>query len=114
MVSHLSIELETLENKVILRLEGRLDVSSSSILEKKLNTLMQEKHFFLLLDFSQIDYLSSAGLRVLLSMSKQLKAKKGALVLFSLSDEVMDVVKVAGFDRILQIYTSEQQALSAI
>lgn len=114
MVSHLSIELETLENKVILRLEGRLDVSSSSILEKKLNTLMQEKHYFLLLDFSHIEYLSSAGLRVLLSMSKQLKAKKGALVLFSLSDEVMDVVKVAGFDRILQIFPSEQQALRAM
>ncbi len=107
----LRIELEEIENRVILRIDGRLDASSAPILERKISSLIDEDHFHLILDFTRIDYLSSAGMRVLLSASKKLKAKKGALVLFGISEDVGEIIKMAGFDKILHICPSEKEAL---
>ena len=107
----LRIELEEIEHRVILRIDGRLDAASAPILERKINSLIDDDHYHLLLDCSRVDYLSSAGMRVLLSSTKKLNMKKGALVLFSVSDEVGEVIKMAGFDKIFRIYLSEKEAL---
>jgi anti-sigma B factor antagonist/stage II sporulation protein AA (anti-sigma F factor antagonist) len=107
----LRIELEEIEHRVILRIDGRLDAASAPILERKINSLIDEDHYYLALDFTRVDYLSSAGMRVLLSATKKLKSKKGALILFSLVEDVSEVVKMAGFDKILHICSSEKEAL---
>lgn len=107
----LRIELEKLEHRVILRLDGRIDAASAPILERKINSLIDEEHTYLLLDFARVDYLSSAGMRVLLSASKKLAAKRGNLLLFSLVEEVSEVIKMAGFDKILRIFPSEKEAI---
>lgn len=107
----LRIELEEIEHRVILRIDGRLDAASAPILERKINSLIDEDHYHLILDFTRVDYLSSAGMRVLLSATKKLKSKKGALTLFSLVDDVSEVIKMAGFDKILHICSSEKESL---
>ncbi len=107
----LKIELEEIEHRVILRIDGRLDAPSAPILEKKINSLIDEGHTHLLLDFSRVDYLSSAGIRVLLSAQKKLKSKNGDLFLFSVNDDVLEVIKMAGFDKILRIFSNEKEAL---
>jgi anti-anti-sigma factor len=107
----LHIDLEEIEHKILLRLDGRLDAATTPILERKINNLIDEKHYLVYLDFLRIDYLSSAGMRLLLSVSKKLKTKKGSLVLFAISEEVMEIIKLAGFERILLIFSTEQEAL---
>ena len=107
----LQITLEKVDQVVILRVDGRLDAATSPILERKINSLIDEHHMQLALDFYRVDYLSSAGMRVLLSESKKLHAKKGSLLLFSLNDEVEEILKMAGFDRILHIFPTEKEAL---
>ena len=107
----LRIELEEIEHRVVLRIDGRLDAPSAPILERKINRLIDEDHYDLLLDCTRMDYLSSAGMRVLLASTKKLKTKKGVLVLFSVNDEVGEVIKMAGFDKILPICLSEKEAL---
>ena len=107
----LTIGLEEIEHRVILRLDGRIDAASAPILERKITGLIEEDHFHLLLDFTRVDYLSSAGMRVLLSASKRLLSKKGELVLFSLPEEVSEVIKMAGFEKIFKIFLSEKEAL---
>lgn len=107
----LRIELEEIEHRVILRVDGRVDASSAPILERKINSLIEDGHTYLLLDFNRLDYLSSAGMRVLLASLKKLKSQKGDLILFGLSEEVIDVIKMAGFDKIFRIYSSEKEAL---
>lgn len=107
----LQIDLEEIEEVVVLRMEGRLDVATAPLLEKKIDMLMGEKHFKLALDFSEVDYLSSAGMRILLSKTKELQSKKGSLVLFSIQTDVEEILKIAGFDRILAIYPAEKEAL---
>lgn len=107
----LRITLEEIEHRVILRIDGRLDAASAPILERKISGLIEEGHYHLILDFSRIDYLSSAGMRVLLSATKKLKTMKGALILFSVAEDVGEIIKMAGFDKILHICSSEKDAL---
>lgn len=107
----LHIELEEIDRKIILRLDGRLDAATTPLLERKIDKLIDENHTHLLIDFLRIDYLSSAGMRLLLSSTKKLKAKNGGLLLFSIGDEVMEIIKLAGFEKILLIFESEQEAL---
>jgi len=106
----LEIKVEEIDKKIILRLIGRLDAASSSVLQNKLNILINEQYFEILLDFSNIDYLSSAGLRVLLSFTKKCKENKGRLGMFNINDDVMEIIKLTGFDKILNIYKKEKDA----
>lgn len=107
----LEVQLEEIEGKAILRISGRLDAASSPVLEKKINQLMGDGRSVLLMDFSQVEYLSSAGMRLLLSVTKKLKEKDGHLVIFSIGEEAMEIIKMAGFEHILNICSTEQKAL---
>jgi len=110
MNTGLHIDIEKIEDNIILRLEGRIDAATAPILEKKINSLVKEKAT-ILLDFGGVDYLSSAGMRLLLSETKKLKTSHGLLILFSVQDDVMEILKVAGFDRILNLCGTEEEAL---
>jgi anti-sigma B factor antagonist/stage II sporulation protein AA (anti-sigma F factor antagonist) len=107
----LHIQLEEIDRKVVLRIDGRIDAASSPILERKLSQLIDDQHTHLILDFTRVDYLSSAGMRVLLAAMKKLRAHRGSLVLFSLSDEVAEIIRMAGFDKILHLCSNEKEAL---
>jgi anti-anti-sigma factor len=107
----LRIELEEIGHQLILRIKGRLDATSAPLLEKKIDSLIAEHHHHLLLDFSRVDYLSSAGMRVLLSSTKKLRAKNGDLLLFALVEDVQEIIRMAGFDKVFRIYSTEKEAL---
>ena len=107
----IKIELEEIDQKIVLRIDGRIDAASSSVLERKINKLIDEHRNHLLLDFSQVDYLSSAGMRVLLASLKRIKAKKGIFGIFSVAEDVSEIIRLAGFDKILLIFPNEKEAL---
>ena len=111
MGAGLHIQLEEVDRKVILRIDGRIDAASAPLLERRLMQLVDEDHQHLLLDFTRVDYLSSAGMRVLLAITKKLKAKKGNLLIFSLGEDVLEIVRMAGFDKILHVCANEKEAL---
>jgi len=111
VVLGLQINIEEIDKRIILRLEGRLDASSCPLLESKLNTLLKEKNKIVYLDFSDVDYLSSAGLRLLLSFTKKFLEKDKKLGVFSLTEEVFKIIKMTGFETILNIYKNEKEAL---
>jgi anti-anti-sigma factor len=66
------------------------------------------------LDFSGLDYISSAGLRVLLGVAKKLKGSGGTLRMFGLNQSVKEVFEISGFATILSVYPSEAEALAAM
>ncbi len=107
----MDIESEDRSGIAILRLEGRLDASTSPVLDKKLQPFLSLKKKKVLLDFARVDYLSSAGMRLLLSATKKMKASDGELLLCSMSEDVMEIIRMAGFERILNIFSSEEDAL---
>jgi len=114
MTSGLSIIVEKKGPVAILRIEGRMDAASSPVLEVQLTNLIQQNFKNFLLDFSKVEYLSSAGMRLLLSMTKKLKASGSKLFFCSINDEVMEIIRMASFEKILSIYKTEKEALESI
>ncbi len=105
----------TVEEKgdvVVIRVKGRLDAASSPQLEKKITSIIEAGHFKLMLNMAEVDYLSSAGMRLMLSVSKKLKHLEGKVVACSLNDDVVEVIKMAGFQQVLEIYPSEEEGLN--
>ena len=106
-----SIQEEAEGDILILRMSGRLDAVSSPTAERKVFDYVNHGQHKLLLDFSGIDYLSSAGMRMLLSVTKKLKTLSGKLVLCSVTINVMDILKMSGFDHVLEITQTEEDGL---
>ena len=84
-----------------LSVEGRLDTLTSPELEKEFSAI-SDSVTDLVIDFKNLDYISSAGLRVLLSAHK-LFAKKGGMTITNVSETVLDIFEVTGFKDILTI-----------
>jgi len=95
---------------VLLTLTGRLDASTSGRLEEKLVGLIEGGERSFVLDFLNLDYISSAGLRVLLMAAKKLKGMNGRIVLSSLKDHIREVFDIAGFSAIFPIYDQQDAA----
>ena len=88
------------EGIVTLNVEGRLDTVTAPELDKEIGTLADAKE--LILDFSKLEYISSAGLRVLLSAHKSF-AGKGGMTVTNVNEIVADIFEVTGFNDILNI-----------
>lgn len=88
--------------QVTYQLTGRLDTLTAPGLQEKLIPAL-ETHPIVRLDFTNLTYLSSAGLRVLLIGEKTAKARGNRLELLNVSDAVLDVLRMTGFDQILLI-----------
>jgi anti-anti-sigma factor len=84
-------------------LAGRLDGFTSAAHEAELKALLAGDASSVTIDLSQLEYVSSAGLRVLLMTAKLAKAKGGGVVLASPTSVVLDVLKISGFDKIFDI-----------
>lgn len=95
----------------ILALSGRLDTETATDLELAIQDLLGagEQHF--LVDLTNIGYVSSAGLRVLLGTAKQLEGGKGTLRLCGLNPSVTQVFDVAGFTKLFAIFSTRAAAL---
>jgi anti-anti-sigma factor len=108
----MDVSLEERGEIVIIRVKGRLDAASSPQLQAAINTVIDGGHFKILLNFSDVDYLSSAGMRLLLAVSKKLGSLEGKVVACNLSDDVMEVIKMAGFDKVIEFYPNEAESLA--
>jgi len=82
---------------------GRMDGSNAPTLEKELLGLFVDDVTSVTVDLSDLDYVSSAGLRVLLVTAKAAKARGGKLVLSGPKPSILEVIKISRFDRILEV-----------
>lgn len=103
-----------LENKtLVLSLQGRLDAFHGGELQKVIDQNMSDQQVICsVMDMSGVDYLSSAGLRVILALYKNLRKRDGSLVLTGLQDYCRDVIEMAGFTPTLPQFSSVDEALA--
>ncbi len=106
-----NIKEEVKADILILRMQGRLDAVSSPLAERKIFDYIYGGQYKLLLNFSGVDYLSSAGMRMLLSVTKKLKTLSGHLILCCLNPNVMEILKISGFDQVLELVNTEEEGL---
>ena len=97
----LNIQKEINGSDAVVKLEGRLDTTTAPQLENDLKSFM-ESVTSLVFDFENLEYISSAGLRVLLTAQKFM-SKQGSMKLIHVKDEVNEIFDVTGFSDILTI-----------
>lgn len=88
-------------NELTVELSGRLDTSTSPDLEKELSTRLDGIQS-LIYDFKDLDYISSAGLRVVLATQKTMN-KNGSMKLINVNESIMEILEVTGMVDILTI-----------
>jgi len=96
----------------VLKFEGNLDTSTAPEAESTINGLLDGGAVKILINFENLNYISSAGLRVLLATAKKLKAASGNFKICGLNETVQEVFDISGFSTILSVATSEEDALS--
>ena len=97
----MNINIEKENGVTVIKLDGRLDTTTAPELEKMINGQGDELKS-LVLDFKGVDYISSAGLRVLLTAQKKMNVQ-GYMELRGVSEAVMDIFEMTGFADILVI-----------
>jgi anti-anti-sigma factor len=107
----MEITVKTTNGVKVLAFEGRLDTQTSTDAQMQLTQLIEGGETKILLNLEKLDYISSAGLRVLLAAAKQLKTTNGELRLCNLNEVILEVFAISGFDMILPISESESEAL---
>jgi anti-sigma B factor antagonist len=95
---------------MVISVTGRLDAVSSPEFENELTGLMAGGERLLVLDFGELDYISSAGLRTILAATKKLKESQGKLTLAALKSVVKEVFEISGFSSIIPIFDSVDSA----
>lgn len=100
------------EGVKILKLRGKLDASTAAAFEGKLNEVLIAEDPNLLLDFKNLDTISSAGLNVLLSSNKQIRKKRGIIALSAVKNEVKNIFKLSGMFPLFPFYQDSEEALA--
>jgi anti-anti-sigma factor len=108
----MDITTRTQNDVTIVAFKGSLDSKTSPQAQQALDGVLADGGRTLLIDFTALDYISSAGLRVLLATAKRLSGAGGALRLFGLNETVREVFDISGFSTIFAVFATEADALT--
>jgi len=95
----------------VLSFEGNLDTNTAPQAQEQIDQLIDGGSSRILINFNELNYISSAGLRVLLATAKKLKATSGDLKICGLNQTVQEVFDISGFSSILSVVATEEDAL---
>jgi len=108
----MEIREEQHNNIIIMAVEGKLDSVTSQGLEDRILELIDTGTKKFILDFAQLDYISSAGLRVLLVAAKKLNTVAGKIVFTSMREDIKEIFNIAGLTEYYPIYRNRAEALA--
>jgi anti-sigma B factor antagonist len=97
----------------VVMLQGKQDTMTTPSAESHINSLLDSGASQLIVNFEQLNYISSSGLRLLLATAKRLKSSGGELRVCSLNEMAREVFEISGFSSILNVFDTEQDALGA-
>ena len=110
----MEVNTERDDGILVAKAIGRIDGANANQFEGVMKDAIHPGDQAVVLDFSGITYLSSAGMRALLMISRELRSAKVGFALCSLSEPVGDVLTISGFDQILDIYETQSAACLAV
>ena len=100
------------ENEVLVfAIKGRLDAATAPVAEETINETMAEDTNRLLFDLSELEYLSSGGLRVILGAAKEIRRREGKVALAALTQYVYEIFEVSGFTAMIPIKDTVEEGL---
>jgi anti-anti-sigma factor len=104
---------EQIQGITVVQVKGRLDSTTSPALGERLSGILGAGKVRLLLDFSQLEYISSAGFRVLLQAAKRADQNASKLVLCGVSGKVAQLFDLGGFLDLFSITTTREEGITA-
>ena len=90
-------KIQQLEDKILVTFTGELDTAAAGEVEKKLQSLYNSNGLDVLIDCTDLEYIASSGLRILISILKGAKANGSKVTLKNVNDDIMNVFKLTGF-----------------
>jgi anti-anti-sigma factor len=97
----------------VITVSGRIDTATSSEFEDALEDTIEKGQKNLVMDFAAVDFLSSSGLRVLVTIRKKLRQAGGDIVLATPSERAADSFEIAGLDKLFPSYPDRESAVGA-
>ncbi len=110
----MAINIERDGGTVIAKIDGRLDGANAQEFQGDLTGAIEDSDRAVILDFENLSYISSAGLRVILITAKALRRQDAELAVCSLSDPIREVFEISGFDQIIPVRDTQADAIAAI
>jgi anti-sigma B factor antagonist len=109
----MNIQVEKVGKVTVIELDGELDSNTSPIVQEQILSLA-EKNSRLLLDMTNVTYMSSAGLRTLLVLYRYLTENTGKIVLAGLNDDIRDIMSITGFLDFFSTVNDRHEALKVL
>ncbi|MFA6703159.1 MAG: STAS domain-containing protein [Dysgonamonadaceae bacterium] len=106
------IEIKTESDILIITIEGSIDSKTASEVQQKILEASVESNN-VIIDLTKVDFVSSAGLRVLLMVYRQIKAKNGKVILVGVSEEITEIMSITGFINFFEIVDTVKNALAS-
>ena len=113
-MSTLQIETRDVDGVTVVDMIGRLDTSTSGDASDKLVAIVKSGVKAAVINLGQLEYVSSAGLRVILVMVKLLKSSKGRANICQATGVVKEVLETSGFNHLIDIYEDEEKSIDAL
>lgn len=109
----LEFTISRINDIAVVDLIGKLDSTNYIEVEEKFTKIVESGEKKMLINFFRLEYISSAGLRVFLSVAKKMKAVNGRLVFVKMQEHVREVFDLTGLLHVFTLYDSEEQAVAA-
>jgi len=105
----MEVNILTKNDIVYITIQGSVDSNTAGDLQARIMEKLADTNK-VILDFTSVDFLSSAGLRILLMLYRQLNANEGKVLLVGVSDEICDVMSMTGFIHFFELYDTIEKA----
>ena len=109
----MDVAMERQDDILSVLVSGRLDGTNVMQFEETVRTAVEDSDRAVMMDFEKLSYISSAGLRAVLLIAKNLKGQDAGFALCAMSDQIRDVFEVSGFDKVIPIHPTRAEALSS-
>ena len=110
----MEISKTSYEKSDVIKVSGRIDAAAAPELEAAFKALTDAKRYGIVFDMSEVEFLSSAGVRAMISAQNTCKGKGGELVLALVPPLIMDTLKLAGLQVIFNIYDTIVEAVGSV
>jgi len=110
----MEVSISKMRHATIFSLKGRLDSNTAPQFEKQLQDFLRGPNSHLIFDFDNLEYISSAGLRVILNTAKAYNAGPYRFAACAMQEHVQEVFEISGFDSFITIHRTVDESLSAL
>lgn len=110
-MNEFKLNLKSFDDVNIIELKGYLDAHTAPVLEKTISDLIGDNKYKIVVNFSELDYISSAGLGVFMSFIENVRNNGGDIKFSAMSDKIYNIFDLIGFPLIYEFYKSDEQAI---